>query len=84
MGLEYVDSLSSALMSVSAAGRLALLALGLAPLVSALELATGAGGELLLERNCCRADFAKGAAGLLTAVCRCEESGKRCLAFVRP
>ena len=48
MGMEYVGSLSSALMSVSAAVRPALLALGLAPLVAALELATGAGVELLL------------------------------------
>ena len=35
MGLEYVDSLSSALMAVSAAGRLALLALGTAAVAEA-------------------------------------------------
>ena len=48
MWLEYVDSLLFAFISVSAAGRPALLALGPAPLVAALELATGAGGDLLL------------------------------------
>ena len=48
MGLWYVDSLRSSSMLKSTGGGPALLALGPAPIVVALELATGAGGELLL------------------------------------